>query len=531
MRSRTPLIALLGAAALALTSCAASAPSGGGDSPDGVLADGKTFTSVISTDPGSLDPFITVMSVARSIDRFLYARLVEVMEDGSIAEGLAEKWEADTTTATFTLRDGLSCEDGTPLTATDVAANISHIGDPANGSPLVGLQVQPGTTAVGDDAAGTVTVTSGRPDSFLIENIGSISIVCSTVMDDPDALAKGEGATGMFSMTEIAPNSQYTLTRREDFTWGPADWDPKQKGLPDTVVFRVVPNETTATNLLLSGEVNAALVIGPDRERLESAGLAHTDLETPGGSFTFNQAEGRPTADQAVREALMQALDLEQMRQVIGSGNATVPTGLVTISPNPCRADTVSGHLPELDADAAAAALDDAGWTAGSDGVRTKDGETLTLRMIYSSQLGDAGNAAAELAQAAWKDLGVDISVTAVDSPTLSEVLFSTGDWDISAAPLTVSLPSMLVPFYSGPTAPNGTNFASIDNPDYTAAVTAASAKAGSEGCDDWAAAEEALFETTSVVPYANITRSTFANKSTFTEGDGIDPTSIRMYE
>lgn len=530
MRSRTPLVALLGVTALALTSCAAgTAPQGGGE--DAALADGKTFTSVISTDPGSLDPFVTVMSVARSVDRFLYGRLVEVMEDGSIVSGLAESWEADTTTATFTLRDGITCEDGTPLTATDVAANITHIGDPANGSPLIGLQVQPGTAAVGDDEAGTVTVTSGRPDSFLLENVGSISIVCGTVIDDPDALAKGEGATGMFTMTEIVPNSQYTLTRRDDFTWGPGDWDPEQKGLPDTVVFRVIPNETTAANLLLSGEVNAALVIGPDTARMEDAGLFHTDLQTPGGSFTFNQADGRPTADQAVREALMQALDLEQMRQVIGSGKATVPTGLVTISPNPCRADTVSGHLPEYDADAAAAALDEAGWTAGSDGVRAKDGQPLTLRMIYSSQLGDAGNAAAELAQSAWKDLGVDISVTAVDSPTLSEVLFSTGDWDISAAPLTVSLPSMLVPFYSGPTPPNGTNFASIDNPDYTASVTAASEKAGSEGCEDWGAAEVSLFETTSVVPYANIVRSTYANKAEFTEGDGIDPTSIRMFE
>ena len=137
----------------------------------------------------------------------------------------------------------------------------------------------------------------------------------------------------------------------------------------------------------------------------------------------------------------------------------------------------------------------------------------------------------AELAQAAWKDLGVDITVAAVDSPTLSETLFSTGDWDISAAPLTVSLPSMLVPFYSGPNPPDGTNFASIDNPEYTAAVTAASAKAGSEGCDDWGAAEQALYATTSVMPYANINRSTFATKATFTEGDGIDPTSIRMYE
>ncbi|WP_337003841.1 MULTISPECIES: ABC transporter substrate-binding protein [unclassified Microbacterium] len=532
MRSRTPLIALVGVAALALTSCAAGTGSGGGGDPtEGTLADGKTFTSVISTDPGNLDPFVTVMSVARSIDRFLYARLVEVMEDGSIASGLADSWEADTTTATFTLRDGLTCEDGTPLTATDVAANITHIGDPDNGSPLIGLQVQPGTSAVGDDANGTVTVTSGRPDSFLLENIGSISIVCGSVIDDPDALAKGEGSTGMFTMTKIAPNSEYTLTRRDDFAWGPDDWDPKQKGLPDTVVFRVIPNETTAANLLLSGEVNAALVIGPDRTRLSDAGLFSTEMLVPAGQFTFNQATGRPTADQAVREALLKALDLEQMRQVLGGGTATVPTGMVTVSPNPCRADVLKGYIPSFDAKAAAAELDKAGWKVGSDGTRSKDGEPLTLKMIYSSSLGDAGNATAELAQTSWKSLGVDVTVVSVDSPTLSETLFSTGDWDISAASLTVSLPSMLVPFFSGPTPPDGTNFASIVNQDYVDAVTAASAKASSEGCDDWGKAEQALYATSSVMQYANLNQSTFANKATFTSGDGIDPTSIRMYE
>ncbi|WP_341945001.1 ABC transporter substrate-binding protein [Microbacterium sp. LWH11-1.2] len=531
MRSRTSLVALMGAAALALTSCAASGASPGGGGDTGALAEGKTFTTVISTDPGSLDPLITVMSVARSIDRFLYSRLVEVQDDGSVVSGLASEWEADTTTATFTLRDGVTCEDGTPLTATDVAANISHIGDPANGSPLVGLQVQPGTSAVGDDDAGTVTVTSGRPDSFLLQNIGSIAIVCGTVLDDPDALAKGEGATGMFTMTEIIPNSQYTLTRREDFTWGPGDWDPEQAGLPEKVVFRVVPNETTATNLLLSGEVNAALVIGPDAKRLEDAGLFKTALPVAVGQMIFNQAEGRPTADQEVREALMQALDLPQLRQVLTGGVGTVPTGLVTISPNPCRADVVDGFLPEVDAKAAAKALDDAGWIAGSDGIREKDGKRLELGMIYSSLQGDAGNAGAELIQATWKELGVDLTVKSADSPTLSETLFVTGDWDVSAAPITVSLPSMLVPFYSGPTPPNGTNFASIENADYTAAVTAASNKAGDEGCDDWGKAEQALYATTSVIPFANQDRSTYAQKATFIENDGIDPASIRMYE
>ena len=531
MRSRTRMVALMGAAALALTSCAAPIASPGGGGEKGALAEGKTFTSVISTDPGSLDPLITVMSVARSIDRFLYSRLIEVQDDGSIMSGLASSWESDTGTATFTLRDGVTCEDGTPLTATDVAANISHIGDPANGSPLVGMQVQPGTVAVGDDDAGTVTVASGRPDSFLLENIGSIAIVCGSVLKDPAALAVGKGATGMFTMTEIVPNSQYTLTRRKDFTWGPGDWDPEQQGLPEKVVFRVVPNETTAANLLLSGEVNSALVIGPDAERLEQAGLFKTALPVAVGQFIFNQAEGRPTSDQKVREALIRALDLPQLREVLTGGDGRVPTGLVTISPNPCRADVVGEYLSDVDMDAATESLDEAGWVPGSDGIRQKDGQKLELSMIYSSLLGDAGNAGAELVQATWKELGVALTVRGVDSPTLSETLFASGDWDVSAAPITVSLPSMLVPFYSGPTPPEGTNFASIDNAEYTAAVTAASSKPGSEGCEDWGKAEQALYATTSVIPFANQDRSTYAHKAEFIENDGIDPVSIRMYE
>lgn len=527
MRHRTPLIALLGATALVLTSCAGGGATGSGGT-DAALANGKTFTLALATDPGSLDPFVTAMSIARGVDRFLYARLITIKDDGSIASGLAEKWSADTTTATFTLRDKLTCEDGTPLTATDVAANITHVVDPATASPLVGLEVQPGTTAVGDDASRTVTVTSGQPDAFLLDNIGNISIVCGTVLKDSKALAAGKGATGMFSMTEITPNSQYTLTRRKDFSAGPGDWSPTQQGLPDKAVFRIIPNETTAANLVLSGEVSAASIAGQDRKRLQDAKLFSTQILTPSGQLIYNQADGRPTADPAVRKALTQALDLAQVRQVF---EGSQPTGFVTVAPNPCRADTVKGNVAGFDAKAAGAALDAAGWKLGSDGVRAKDGKPLALSMIYPALLGDTGTAAVELLQSMWKKAGVDVNVKSLDGPTLSETLLSTGDWDISGAGITVGLPSSMVPFFSGPTPPNGSNFASIKDPAYTAAVTAASAKAGDAGCDDWAAAEKSLLSTSSVVLYANVARHTFANKATFTEGDGIDPTSIRMFQ
>lgn len=89
----------------------------------------------------------------------------------------------------------------------------------------------------------------------------------------------------------------------------------------------------------------------------------------------------------------------------------------------------------------------------------------------------------------------------------------------------------MLVPFYSGPTPPNGMNFAFLDNADYVAGVTEGASQAGQGGCDGWNSAEQSLYTTLSVVPYANIVRGSFAQKAEFLEDDGIAPTSIRLYE
>ena len=56
----------------------------------------------------------------------------------------------------------------------------------------------------------------------------------------------------MFKMTEAVPGDHYTLDRRKDYAWGPGDWKSDQDGLPDKVTIRVVANETTSANLLLS---------------------------------------------------------------------------------------------------------------------------------------------------------------------------------------------------------------------------------------------------------------------------------------
>ncbi|WP_372666341.1 ABC transporter substrate-binding protein [Amycolatopsis kentuckyensis] len=525
-RTRTAGV-VLGVLALTATACGGSG--GGAATGDGTPVDGKTFGLGVGSDPGSLDPHMTVLSVAIQVDRFLYDTLLNIDDSGKPVAGLAAKWEASTTTASFTLRPGLTCADGSPLTAADVAANINFIGDPANKSPIAGLYIAPGTKATAD-AAGTISVTSGKPDAFLARNVGGVPIACAKGLADRKLLAKGEAGTGMFTVSEAVPNDHYTFTRRKDYTWGPGDWKA-ETGLPEKVVVRVIPNTTTATNLLLSGELNAAQINGPDRQRLEARKLFHTDFTAPMGEIFYNQAAGRPGQDEAVRRALTQALDLPQLGKVLTSDAGRPSKGMITNEPEVCPGDTVTGNLPAHDPAAAASALDAAGWTKGADGVRAKNGKKLSLTVLYGTQLGPTMAPTAELVQQQWKSLGAEVTLKAVDSPGLSQVLFGTGEWEVSLGPVGFSLPSQLVPFVSGPAAPDGTNFAHIANPGYEQGAQAAAAKPGDASCADWNAAETALIKRVDAVPYFDSVVPFYASGAKFSLSQGsLTPTSIRMF-
>lgn len=232
-----------------------------------------------------------------------------------------------------------------------------------------------------------------------------------------------------------------------------------------------------------------------------------------------------------MRRALTQSLDLAQLGKVLTSGTGKPSQGMVTADPKACAGDTITGNLPAHDAAAAASALDAAGWQAGWDGVRVKNGKRLTLNVIYGTQLGPTMAPTAELFQQTWKALGAEVTLKGVDSPGLSQVLFGTGEWEVSLGPLGLALPSQLVPFVSGPAAPDGTNFAHIANPTYDQGVKQAAATSGDASCPTWIAAETALIKRVDVVPYVDSVVPIYGSGTKFTLSQGaVLPSSIRMY-
>jgi len=521
----------LGLAAVASLTVTVLAACGGSNSASTKTATGGgTFTFGLSSDPGNLDPQASAASNLYQMSFLAYDPLLSIDNSGKIQSQLATAWKVSGKQVVLTMHKAITCSDGSAFTATTAAANVNYIADPKNKSPFAGVFIPAGAKATGDDSTGTVTIDLPSAAPFALNGLAGVPMVCQKAITDRSLLAHKTDGTGPYTLSTAVANDHYTLTKRTGYTWGPNGASTAAAGLPDSINVRIIPNETTAANLLLSGQLNAAAITGPDVQRLQAAKLFAAATPSVSGEMWFNQAAGRPGADQQVRLALTRALDLGQVEKVWTSGRGTPGTTLAANAPVACPGDSVSSALPSFALDAAKAALDSDGWTAGSDGIRTKNGKPLAVTFLYNTQTGAAGSAAAELAAGQWKQLGVKVTMKAQDETAAVNTLFSTGTWDVAWEPLNVSSPDQLVGFMSGPVVPAGENFAHIKDPAYDALVAKAQTMQGAAGCPQWLAADSTLVSHADVIPFANQVQQVFGKNAQFAVVSGeLQPTSIRM--
>jgi peptide/nickel transport system substrate-binding protein len=524
MQRRTTASAIVaGGAALLLTLTACS----GGSQGEGETVSGGTFVQAISADPGSLNPVQAVDFSTFEVINMAYENLVYIDPEGELQPWLAESWESTGTEVTFTLKDDITCADGTPFTAETAARNIEYNLDPANATFYYGSQVLDGMTASAE--GNTLTVTSATNNPFLVENIGTVVMVCDAGLDDMDALTDTTAGTGLFPLTSVETGTTYSFEKRDDYTWGPGDVTSDTEGLPDDVELRVLGDESTIANLLLSDEVNAAVVTGPERSRLDGAGLEFTGVRNPVGEIMFNERSERPTSDPLVREALVTALDRDEIGPVIAGGEALPSQSLVVRNPYLCVPDEPAWSLPDTSLERAGELLDEAGWTLNADGKREKDGQALTVKFIYDAPTATHAPAA-ELVAQTWDELGVTTELSANDGAAWSEQLYSTYDWDTGWVQVAPGGPAVLSLFFAGATPDaGGLNFGWVDNPEYNALVAEASQASPEEACGLYLDAEAELINRFDIFPLADNILPTYMNGATFDQPNFIMPTTIRM--
>lgn len=517
----------LGLVALA---CAPGPSAGAAGAKKTHYVNGGTLTELIPSDPGNLDPLTTVTSETRTLDFLAYDSLVHLTAKAKVVSGLATSWKQSGTGYVFTIRKGVTCADGSPMSPATIAGNINFIADPANKSPLLTLFIPSDAKATADTATSKVTITLAKPFPFFLQNLSAIPLVCAKGLADQASLAGATDGSGPYVLSQAVAGSQYTFTVRKGYHWGPGGASTSVKGIPAKIVAKVVSDSTTQANLLLDGGANIAAVSGLASKPLRNAHLFHKSDTLVSGELWFNQGAGHVTTNLDVRKAIVQALDFPEMGKVLTQDLGTPATSLVAVTPAACAADTVKGAVPATNGKAAGALLTKAGWKLGKNGVRTKGGKPLKLALLYANTgTGDPGSAF-ELAATELKKIGIQVNLVGEAVTPLESVIFGSGNWDIVDITVNVSYPNELLPFLAGPAAPTGENFAHISNSGYTSLSTKASALPGTSGCSDWRKAEKDLYKAFDVFPFENQDTPVWGNGATFKLGStGLVATSLRL--
>ncbi len=367
-------------------------------------------TVALST-PATLDPAAAGDAASAAVIAQVFESLTTVDANLVVRPALAESWafRDGGKTVVFTLRDGLTFSDGTPLTAADVKRSWLRVIDPKTPSPLASLLDDVvgaadlahgrGTAdAVGIEADGnTLTVHMTRPATDFAAVVASptLAVVPPGLRTIPAPLVPGTNfvASGGYVPTS-ATASGIELTANDRYWAGrPAIRD---------VHVRTTLDGASPVQAFQDGKVDLTSVAPYDASWIAYDGSLGPDLRK-GTSLSleyFGFDTRKPPFDDArVRKAFASAIDWNRLVKLGTDGSEEPATSMV---PPAVPGRSSQDFVPAFDPTAARELMAQAGYPGG--------------RGFPAITLVTAGNAyAAAIAAQLKENLGVTIATESMD--------------------------------------------------------------------------------------------------------------------
>jgi peptide/nickel transport system substrate-binding protein len=410
---------------------------------------GGTLNVALDGDPLCVDPQQAGNNTALNIGRQLVDSLTDQdPQTGVIVPWLATRWDvgADFRRFTFHLRDGVTFADGAVLDASAVKANFEQI-VALGARSILGSTYLAGLKGIETPDSHTVVIEFEQPNAQFLQATSTMSLgllAPSTLALSPADRCQGNlVGSGPFLLKSFVHNQRVNLLRRDDYAWGSSLASHSGKAWLDGIAFIIVPESGVRLGSLLSGQIDVDTGVVPQNEQtLEAQGLPLLTRANPGVVFNLAPNEKSPLyAELAVRQALNKAIDRNELRSIISRFQK--PATALLASSTPYYRDL--SPLLAYDPDGARKLLDDAGWHPGEDGVRTRNGQRLALRLDYWQT-----TPILELVQQQLRLVGIDLRL---NKSTISQVtaLRTSGDISLTFFNLTRADPDVIRSVFQSP--------------------------------------------------------------------------------
>ena len=369
---------------------------------EGTPVPGGSVVYGMTQDLASLDPHVDTDAGTRDVVFNLYEGLVKPTSDGGFIPAVASDYiiSDDAKTYTFTLRDGITFHDGTPVTIEDVKYSIDRYAEIQGESSAFSSLVD--SVEVQDDKTLVVNLKESYSEFLPMMTIAIIP----QSNEDPAGNPIG---TGPFKYVSYTPGQNLELEKYDGY------W---QEGVPslDSVEFKFIADVDTAFVELQAGTIDIlkyltsaqAETLGDDYNIVQgSMNLVH--------AMYLNSAY-EPLSKTEVRQALCYAVDRDAINNFIFGGKShiigshMIPAISKYYEP---EAETVYSYDPEK----AKELLADAGYADGFD-------LEITVPSSYSQHVDSAQIIADELSQ-----VGINVTLNQVEWSTWLQDVYKGGNF------------------------------------------------------------------------------------------------------
>jgi peptide/nickel transport system substrate-binding protein len=477
--SSTPTTESGGATSGGTTTSSTTSSSNSGSS-DEKPKSGGTFVFGAWQDADTLDPHTTGLAATSRILIQIYDALVWLNpEDKKLYPGLAEKWEISTdgTKYTFTLRQDVKFHNGEAFTSDSVKFSYDRI-------------VNPDTKSLGRSSLGPYNRTE-TPDKFtaivvfdkpFTPFLNYVSVTLGLRPVSPKAyqdlgtnINVHPVGTGPYMYKEYVKQDHFTMVKNPDYNWAPSF--RKHQGVPyiDEIDWKIIPEPGTRTAALDSGQVMAIEEVPPQnvvQYKQQSDKNYIQQSATPGQPrMILVNTQQAPTDEVEVRRACILATDQDTIIKSIYLGVYT-PSHNLLDPLTPDYSKDIDQYF-QFDLDKAKQTLEDAGWKAGSNGIREKDGKPLHILFISNSA--NDFQRIAELMQATYKKAGIDMEIKFESQPSVFST-YNKGPQNFADFFFWDPSPDQLSATYGSANIETGFNWSHYNNPDFDKLVEEAAA-------------------------------------------------------